>query len=130
MRTYGRIPATPLGGPPGSNISFNKGPKKWVVVTTDAKGFNDMVMLTALAQVLLLNAGESPFYADWGIAAAYSVLQQVFPDFEVVMTQKRFAAQFASLIIAKVPDPTTPVYRINIVTHAGLKIDVSVPIPL
>jgi hypothetical protein len=37
------------------------GKKTWQEITTDVQGFNDMVMLTALAQCLKLNLGESPF---------------------------------------------------------------------
>ena len=54
MRTYGRVYA-------------EDGSYTWVEVSTDANGFDDMVMLTTLAQVLKLNLGESPFYANFGI---------------------------------------------------------------
>ena len=65
MRTYGR----PI------NQDGSLGP--WTEVTTDANGFNDMVMLTTLCQVVKLNINESPFFADWGLPAHQSIMQQV-----------------------------------------------------
>lgn len=114
MRTYGRIT-----NPDGS--------KTWVVVETDANGNNDAVMLTTLAQNLLGVLGESPFYAQRGIPAQQSVIQQVFPDYYVALTQNYFAPFFASLQVAKVNDPA-PVYRINVLTHQGAQIAAEIPI--
>lgn len=115
MRTYGR-----------TTDEFGK--KTWVVVTTDANGFNDNVYLTTLAQVLKLNLGESPFFGNYGIPAHPSVVQQVFPDYYVAYTQQQFAQHFASLTIAKQPLPF-PSYIINVLTQQGSKINASVPIP-
>lgn len=47
MRVWGRIRDTLTGA------------KTWVMVQTDANGFNDMVRLTHLAQVVKLNLDES-----------------------------------------------------------------------
>lgn len=116
MRTYGR-PVLQDG---------TRGP--WQLVQTDANGNDDFVWITTLAQVLLLNLGESPFYANYGIPARQSVITQVFPDFYVSYTQQRFAQYFASLIIAKVPDPT-PTYTLNIVTNSGVRLTPSIPVP-
>lgn len=116
MRTYGRIT-----NPDGS--------RKWVVVSTDANGNNDMVWLTTLVQTLLLNLGESPFFAQYGIPAQQSVMQQVFPDYYVALTQQAFAPYFASLLISKVPGATVPSYQVNVTTHQGVKLNPSVPIP-
>lgn len=109
MRTYGRI-TNPITGK-----------KTWVVVQTDANGSNDYVWITTLCQVLQLNLGESPFYANSGLPAKPSIVQQVAPDFYVSRMQQQFAQYFASLIIAKVvgADPT---YRINITTNQGTKV--------
>lgn len=115
MRTWGRT-YDELGRP------------AWVEVSTDPQGFNDMVYLTALAQTLKLNLGESPFWGDWGIPAHPSVVQQVFPDFNVWLTQQRYAPRFASLIVAKEPLPE-PTYRINITTNQGVTLNASVPVP-
>lgn len=114
MRTYGRItdPLTKV--------------KTWVVITTDKNGDNDLVYLTTLIQTLKLNLNESPFYSNYGIPAEASVLQQIFPDYYVAMTQSQYAQFFASLIITKVPSPT-PVYRVNVVTKRGVKLELSVP---
>lgn len=114
MRIWGRIT-----NPDGS--------KTWKVVETDAQGFNDWVYVTNLAQVLLLNLNESPFFADWGIPAQPAVIQQVQPDYYVALTQKRFAPRFAALTVAKLDDPT-PHYRINVTTHQGVKAVVSIPV--
>lgn len=116
MRTYGRIP----------NADGSPGP--WVKVETDAQGFNDMVYLTTLIQCLKLNLGESPFYANNGIPAKPSVVQQVFPDFYVSRTQSQFASYFASLIVSKQPFPR-PMYKINVTTNQGVKLNPEVSIP-
>ena len=119
MRTYGRVPVDPLDP---------KGPQRWVVVTTDANGYDDAVWLTTLAQSLKLNLSESPFYAQYGIPAKQSVLQQVMPDFNVAFTQQRFSQYFATLLVTKLDSPD-PVYNISVTTHAGAKLSGSVPVP-
>lgn len=108
MRTYGRTYA-------------EDGTYTWTLVQTDANGFNDYVWATTLIQVLLLNLGESPFYAGYGIPAQQSVIQQLFPDLYVAKTQQLFAQYFASLIISKVANPE-PTYNVNIVTNVGVKV--------
>lgn len=108
LRTWGRVtdPAT--------------GKKVWVKVTTDPQGFNDLVWLTTLIQVLKLNLGESPFYGNYGIPAKPSVVQQVFPDYYVTQTQQQFYKYFASLIVFKQNSPT-PTYVVNVVTNYGVR---------
>lgn len=128
MRTYGRVKVDP----------FDERPTKWVMVTTDDNGFNDHVYLTALAQTLLLNLNESPFFANYGIPALNSVLTQVFPDFNSVFTQQQYSRFFASLMIARrqangaLPTregPPAAVYDIQVITHAGVKLNRQIPIP-
>lgn len=119
MRTYGRVLVDPLQP---------DGPKRWVEVNTDAQGYNDHVYLTALAQVLKLNLGESPFWANYGIPARDSVLQQIMPDYNVVFTQQQFAPYFANLQIAKRKLPT-PVYDIAVTTNQGVTLNATIPIP-
>lgn len=114
MRTYGRV-YSELGVP------------TWVVVETDAAGNNDAVYLTTLIQVLKLNLGESPFYANCGIPAQQSVVTQVFPDFYVSLVQAQFAPFFASLTITKVQS-SSPTYDIAITTHTGASIAVQIPV--
>jgi len=114
MRTYGRT-------------TDEFGNKTWVVVTTDANGFNDNVYLTTLAQVLKLNLGESPFFGNYGIPAHPSVVQQVFPDYYVQITQQQFAQYFASLIVSKASSPS-PVYNINVITHYGAIPEIQIPV--
>lgn len=121
MRTYGRIPVVDANGIP-------TGAKQWVEVTTDANGFNDSVYVTALAQVLLLNLNESPFWANYGIPARQSVITQVFPDYYVIETQKRFSSYFSVLLVAKLNVPT-PTYLISIITKAGAKLNFTIPVP-
>lgn len=115
MRTYGRTT-----NPDGS--------KKWVEITTDANGFNDAVYLTTLCQVLKLNLGESPFYANYGIPFKPTIVQQVQPDYYVAKTQQQFAQYFASLIIAKV-GTNPPTYNVSVTTHQGVKISATVQVP-
>lgn len=100
----------------------------WVVVKTDAKGFNDAVYLTTLIQCLKLSIGESPFYANYGIPAQRSIIQQVFPDFYVAKTQSQFSQYFANLIIAKVSSRLNPTYNVNVVTHQGSKIGLQIAV--
>ncbi|SRR6266702_633284 len=116
MRVYGRIPDG-LGG------------KTWVTVQTDANGANDLVYVTALCQVLLLNLNESPFYATYGIPAHQSIIQQVFPDYYVALTQQTYAQFFASLLVSKSTNVSTPTYDISVTTNQGVSLNVSVPIP-
>jgi len=110
MRTYGRVLVDPLQP---------DGPKRWVEVSTDANGLNDFVYLTAMAQTLKLNLNESPFWANFGIPAKQSVLQQIMPDFYIVYTQQYYSQFFAALIVAKrnLPDP---VYDFRVTTHQGI----------
>lgn len=113
MRTYGR--------------TYDKlGKPTWVKVETDAAGHNDYVYVTALRQVLKLSTGESPFFANYGIPAQQSVIQQVFPDYYVAVTQNQFAPFFAALIVSK-RDTATPTYDLNITLNVGTKIAMSVP---
>jgi hypothetical protein len=109
MRTYGR----------------NYG--VWQVVETDADGFDDAVWLTTMCQVFLLNLNESPFYANYGLPAQQSVIQQVQPDYYVARIQQQFAQHFASLVVAKVPNATSPTYRVSVITQQGSKIILDVP---
>lgn len=106
MRTYGRL-------------TNSDGSKSWIEVDTDANGFNDNVYLTTLCQTLKLNLGESPFYSNYGIPAQQSVIQQVFPDFYVALTQQQFAPYFASLIIQRVQASFPPVYNVTARCHSG-----------
>lgn len=115
MRTYGRTYDS-LGNP------------TWVEITTDAAGFNDNVYLTALAQALQLNLGESPFYANYGIPAYQTIVTQVFPDFYAAQTQQQFSPFFASLAIQRVPNTTPPAYNVKAVTHSGAILENIIPI--
>ena len=116
MRTYGRVPG--LSGQP----------TVWVGVVTDANGDNDQVYLTTLLQVIKLNLGESPFYANFGIPAQQAVIQQIFPDYYVALIQQQFAVYFASLTIARVSaSPLT--YAVSVITHNGVKFDTQIQVP-
>jgi hypothetical protein len=108
MRTWGR--------------NYNTG--EWVEVTTDENGLNDAVWMTTLAQVLLLNRGESPFYGDYGIPAQQAVITDLPPDFYVTLTAQQFSPFFASLIVNRRPNTGTgpnnpPVYDFNGITNMG-----------
>ncbi len=117
LRTWGR--------PHNSDGTY--GP--WTKVTTDpATGLNDLVYFTTLCQVLLLNLGESPFFANYGIPAHQSVVTQIFPDYYVAYTQQQFAPHFASLIVSK-RATAEPAYNVNVTTHVGQKLNASVPVP-
>jgi hypothetical protein len=113
MRTFGRV--------------YNDdGTYTWVEVDTDINGHNDAVYATTLCQCLQLVLGESPFYANYGIPAQQSVVQQVFPDYNMHLTQQQFAPYFANLQITRQPNQVgtgrTPVYLVNIITSSGAKL--------
>ena len=105
MRTWGRV-------------TNQFGQRIWAEVETDANGYNDQVYLTTLVQTFRLNLGESPFYADRGIPAVPSVVQQVAPDYYVTYIQSLFAQYFANLTIAKVKQ-LPPTYQVNALAHSG-----------
>ena len=112
------------------NVSY-----QWQEVQTDANGYNDAVYVTALCQVLQLQTGESPMYANAGIPVRQSIATQVFPDLPVYLIQQQYAPYFASLKITKVNavnefGSPTPVYDVQIITQAGSIINLSVPIPI
>lgn len=127
MRTYGRIYVRDSQG--AAIDPQPAGYPKWVEVDTDAAGFNDMVWLTTLIQTLKMFLGESPFYANYGIPANTAVIQQIAPDYYMARTQQQFAQYFASLILAREPG-AKPTYRISVTTHQGVKLNVSVPVPV
>lgn len=108
MRTWGRVNGV------------------WTEVSTESDGSNDAVYLTTLIQVLKLNPGESPFYANYGIPAQDSVVTQIFPDFYVNLTQQQFSPYFASLSITR-SDTNPPTYKVDIVTNTGAHISGVVP---
>lgn len=116
------------------------GKKTWWTVTTDANGFNDSVYLTALAQVVKLNLGESPFFGQYGIPAHESVVTQIFPDFYLAYTQQQYSGFFASLLLTPAPiaqgsadsfaagqdGAPAPRYNISVLTNYGARIGVTV----
>lgn len=108
-------------------LELEDGSREWVQVTTAPDGSNDYVRVTNLIQVFKLSRNESPFYSNYGIPAQQSVLTQIFPDYYMTDTQRQFAPFFASLIIAKLPS-ATPTYRVNIVTNAGVVMNMDVPV--
>jgi hypothetical protein len=119
----------------GRRYNAQKTAYEWVQVNTDANGFNDAVYVTALAQVLQLNTGESPFWANYGIPAIRSITLQLFPDLAVYFIQQQYAKYFASLKIGKIEavneyNVQTPVYQVNIITQSGSIINFNVPIPI
>lgn len=88
-----------------------------------------MVWLTTLAQCLYLSPGESPFYADYGVPANASVRTQIPPDFYIARMQSKFAPQFASLSVQRLPDQPDPLaprgqfmptYQFTATTHQGV----------
>jgi hypothetical protein len=118
LRVYGRT-WSGLGTPGQFSGTPGQGTPTWNMVTTDPFGSNEYVYLTWLVQVIQLNLGESPFYADWGIPAVQSVIQQIFPDFYMSVIQQKFQQYFASLIISRVPNTVQPTYNVNVMLYNG-----------
>lgn len=107
MRTWGRV-------------THADGSKSWVAVESDESGDFTYGWITTLIQALKLGLGESPFYAQYGIPAQQSIVQQIHPDFHVNMTQQQFAGYFASLSINKTEGRDGPIYDIELTTLAGV----------
>ena len=110
------------------------GSYKWMQVNTDAAGYNDACYVTALCQVLQLQTGESPIYANYGIPAQASIATQVFPDMAVYLTQQQYSQFFAFLKIQKANQVNqynvpTPVYDVTVITQTGSIINAAVPVP-
>ena len=104
MRTWGRVNGA------------------WVAVATTPDGDDTLVWVTTLIQTLKLELLESPFYAQYGIAARQSIVSQIAPDYSVSMIQQQFSAYFASLSIQRVPNTEVPTYAVNIITLRGQSI--------
>lgn len=117
------------GSLPGQQAPFGTQVPVWVEVSTDSNGNNDMVYLTTLCQTLLLNLGESPIYSNVGIPAQQSVMQQAYPDYYVALTQQTFAPYFAALTITRTSG-NPPTYAVQVLTHQGVTLNASVPIPV
>jgi hypothetical protein len=115
MRAWGR--------PVNSDGSY--GP--WTAVETQANGLNDAFYITALAQVLKLNMGESPLYANAGIPQFQTIATQTYPDFYIMRIQQQYALYFASLTIARVPGTVPPQYNVRAVTHSGAIVSQNIP---
>lgn len=103
------------------------GSKTWVEVSTAANGSNQAVYITWLAQALKLIFGESPFYANWGIPQQETIVTQVFPDYYVMETQRKFSSLFASLIMYRIPNTFPPQYQVSITTKTGASVEMIVP---
>lgn len=101
-----------------------------MLVETDSAGNNDLVYLTCMCQVILLNLNESPSFANLGLPARQAVLSGVPPDYNMSLIQRYFAPYFASLVITRAPKSNPPAYLVNVVTHQGVKLSARIPIPL
>jgi hypothetical protein len=133
IKVYGAVSDSALAGiidssgnavtPTGAGTIFNQsipGPQKavWVGVQTAPNGDNSYVMLVALIQVLRLNLNESPFWANSGIPALQSVMQQTFPDYHTALIQQQYAPYFSSLLITRTAS-FPPTYSVNVVLLSG-----------
>ncbi|MFM0503974.1 hypothetical protein [Paraburkholderia caffeinilytica] len=108
--------------------TYNKdGTYQWVAASTQANGLNDAFYITALAQCLKLNLGESPIYANSGIPQIQTIATQTFPDFYMFRIQQQYAQYFASLTISRVPGTIPPQYNVRAVTHSGAIISQNIP---
>lgn len=85
------------------------GTRRWVAVD------RNQATIAWLQNALLLQLGESPFWADWGIPVNKTLVSRIWPDYYMTLTQERFADYFASLTITQDPNPAddNPTYRIT-----------------
>ena len=102
MRIFGRLPDA-------------NGVLQWVVVDPSQN------YLTALAQCLLLNVNESPFWANFGIDGQQSVMSQILPTVYVQRIQQFFAPFFTSLIIT-LASQNPPTYNVAVTTLTGVQL--------
>lgn len=125
------IPIIPSGTPEGQQPPTDAETAVWVEVQTDANGNNDLVWLTTLCQCLRLNLNEDPFFANLGVPAIASAQTGVPPDFYVARIQAAFSQYFASLTITRVTprNSKNAEYQVNVMTHQGVILNASVPIP-
>ena len=99
-------------------------------IQTDSNGSNDLVYFTTLCQCLLLNLGEDVQFANLGIPVADSVETGIAPDTYVSRIRQYFAPYFASLTILRTANANgDPVYNVSVMTHQGVVLNASVPIP-
>jgi hypothetical protein len=129
-RTYGRAQ-----NPDGSLQRTANGGYVWTTIQTDSAGQDGYVWLSTLAQCLQLVKGESAFYANYGISSPQAIITQVYPDYDVQVTQQQFQQYFALLSIARSPNgvqeddgSVSPVYNINAVLLNGTQIQATVGI--
>ena len=115
MHTWGRTYAT-------------DGSYTWTKVETDDNGNDDAVYLTALCQEMLLNKGESPFYANRGISARNSIMYQIYPDYDVSLMQQNYSTRFSSLVMTRDTSVTEPTYKVSVITHSGAVISTTVAV--
>lgn len=128
MRTWGRVPKNrpafssaigyfSIGNSP---IGVNSLDYEWVEVVTDTNGYNDAVWLTTLAQILMMNPGESPMFGNYGVPSQQAVVTQIPPDINVMLMQQVFSVYFLSLLVARMTDSLgNPEYKINATANPG-----------
>lgn len=126
----GDVPIIPSGTPIGQQPAISTPTPVWVTVETDGNGNNDMVYLVTLAQCLLLGLGEDPLNAWAGLPALQSVQTGVPPTTYVNRMQRYFSQFFASLTVQQtVNSDGDPVYNLTAMTHQGVVLNASVPLP-
>ena len=100
----------------------------WIPIETDSSGNSDYCYITALIQCFKLNLNESPFWSNYGIPAQESVMQQIAPDYYVSRIQSQYAPFFANLMISRDQTATDPTYNVNILTHQGVPIQLTIAV--
>ncbi|WP_077395442.1 hypothetical protein [Bombella intestini] len=91
------------------------GRRVWKAVTGDQGN------IAWLQNALLLQLGESPFWADWGIPVQQTLVSRVWPDYYLNLTQRRFRDIFPSLQITRKDggNGADPVYDISVILNNG-----------
>lgn len=93
----------------------------WIEITDTGR-----VWLATLVQTLRLSQGESPFWGNYGIPAAQSVITQIAPDAAVARTQAQYSVYFASLAVSADTTAQQPTYIVQAVMLDGQLINTSV----
>ncbi|WP_321868593.1 hypothetical protein [Paraburkholderia tropica] len=129
-RTYGR-----LQNSDGTMERTANGGYVWIEIDSQSNSNDGYVWLATLCQCLQLVKGESAFFSQYGISSPQAVISQVYPDYDVQVTQQQFQSKFASLTITRSPSgkleddgSTSPVYNVFAVLLDGTTVQTTVGI--
>lgn len=78
-----------------TRVRQSDGTRRWQAVD------GDQANIAWLQNALLLQLGEAPFNAEWGLPIRDTLVTQVWPDYYVNLTKQRFRDTFPMLQITR-----------------------------